>query len=280
MAVSGNGHPDARFQPYVPQPEPGAGQPEWAFDPDDQDPRREPQSEPDEWTFDPDIKLPNDAYRGVRRAYATPAYRRVGLVVGVVLVLLAAGAVALSIAMKPGADTTNGMAGGDSPTTLGPSDRAAAQPTSLPPSIATTSGVPVAASPVGLPAFAPLTFEAEAGPPSVKHRGGNVETLAGASGGKVVRFGEDSGALDIRGITLSSAGTYRITIYYASGASGSAVVSVSNGAPLTVHFAAGSGCCAAAAVDVALPSGQHTITISDVTDGVAIDKVVITRSPT
>jgi hypothetical protein len=138
--------------------------------------------------------------------------------------------------------------------------------------------VPVNATPAGLPAFAPLTFEAEAGPPTVKRRGGSIETLAGASGGKVVRFAGGSGELEIRGVAFTTAGTYRITLYYTSEAAGTALVSMANVAPLTVHFAGGSGCCAAGAVDVALASGQRTVTISEVTSGVAIDKVVITRS--
>jgi hypothetical protein len=278
MAVSGNGQPRARFHPYVPQPEPEAGKPPSnvtgpAFGADDQQPRGALQPEADVWTFDPDIKLPNDAYRGVRRASGARPYRRVGLVVGVLL----AAAVALVIAFKPGADTTNPGAGGDSPT-LVPSDHATDAPASPQLSAGTTTGAAVAASSVGIPAFAPLTFEAEAGPPSVKRRGADIETMAGASGGTVARFAGGSGELEIRGVAFTGAGTYRITIYYASAAAGTAVVTVQNAAPLTVSFASGSGCCAAGAVDVALPSGQRTVVISDITNGVAIDRVVITRS--
>jgi len=276
MAVWDNGQPKPRFDPYEPQTGPEAGVPpsnpiRATFGPDDEQVQAEPEA--DLWDFDPDVKLPNDAYRGIRRAAAGRSFRRVGLVVGVVLVAAAA----VVLALKLGTGTSNPAAGGDSGALL-PSDIGSGEPTSS--QLSATAGpttVPVTATPIGLPAFAPLTFEAEAGPPTVKRRGGSIETLAGASGGKVVRFADGSGELEIRGVAITGAATYRISLYYASGAAGTAVVSTPNVAPLTVHFAAGSGCCAAAAVDVALPSGQRTITISDVTSGVAIDRVVITR---
>src|SRR5262245_26291697 len=173
MALSGNGQPEARFDPYVPEPGPQARS---AFGPDDDyEPRTESLPEADVWDFDPDIKLPNEAYRGVRRAYATRPYRRVGLVVGLVVVV----AVAVVIVMKLGADTTNRAAGGDSPAFV-PSDLGAGPPTSpqLSATPETTTGAPVAASPAGIPAFTPLTFEAEAGPPTVKRRGAAVEPLS------------------------------------------------------------------------------------------------------
>jgi hypothetical protein len=275
MAVWDNGQPKPGFDPYEPQTDPEAGVPpsevvRATFRPDDDQGQSEPEA--DLWDFDPDVKLPNDAYRGIRRAAAGRSFRRVGLVVGVVLVAAAA----VVLALKLGTGTSNPAAGGDSGALL-PSDLGTGEPT--PSELSATAGpTPVTASPVGLPAFAPLTFEAEAGPPTVKRHGADVETLAGASGGKVVRFSGGSGELEIRGVAFTGAATYRITLYYASEAAGTAVVSMPNVAPLTVHFAGGSGCCAAAAVDVALPSGQRTITISQVTSGVAIDRVVITRS--
>ena len=275
MAVSDNGQPKARFDPYVPEPWPDPGEPpsnapRSAFGPED-DTEFGAQPDTDLWDFDPDIKLPNDAYRGVRRASGARRYGRVGLVVG----LLVAAAVALVIVLKPGG-TTDGTANTDSPT-LVPSGLGTGEPTPSQPSVGTATGVPVASSTAAIPAFAPLTFEAEAGPPTVKRRGADVETLAGASGGKVVRFVGGSGEVEIRGVAFTGAGTYRITIYYASDAAGKAVVSISNASPLTVSFASQSACCATGAVDVALPSGQRTITISGVTSGVAIDRVVITR---
>lgn len=273
MAVSDNGQSKARFHPYVPQPEPdedetGSNAP-W---PDgDEELLGERHQEADVWTFDPDIKLPNDAYRGVRRAAGRRSYRRVGLVVGAVVAAVAT----LVFALKPGAGTTDRAPGSDSSALL-PSDVGAGEPSSSQLS-ATAGPTPVSASPVSIPAFAPLTFEAEAGPPTVKRHGADVETLAGASGGKVARFAGGSGEIEIRGVGFPTAGTYRVTIYYASATAGTAVVTVQSAAPLTVSFAGGSGCCAAAAVDVALPSGQRTITVSQITSGVAIDKVVITR---
>jgi hypothetical protein len=278
MAVSDNGQPKARFHPYVPQPEPdvdetGSNAPWPSMGPDDEETLLgERQQEADVWTFDPDIKLPNDAYRGVRRAAGRRSYRRIGLVVGAVVVAVAA----LVFALKPGAGTTDRAPGSDSLALL-PSDVGAGETSSSQLS-ATAGPTPVAASPVSIPVFAPLTFEAEAGPPTVKRHGADVETLAGASGGKVVRFAGGSGEIAIRGVDFTVAGTYRITIYYATAAAGTAVVTIQNAAPLTVNFVGGSGCCAAGAVDVALPSGQRTISVSEVTSGVAIDRVVITRT--
>jgi hypothetical protein len=281
MAVSGNGRPKPRFDRYVPHPGPGEGEfvanaPQSAFGPNNElELRGERQPDADLWTFDPNIKLPNDAYRGVRRASAARPHRKVGLAVGAVV--LAAAAVALFIVIKPFADTGD-RAGRPGSPILAPSDLGAGQPTSPQPSPGTTTGVPVSASPISLPAFAPLTFEAEAGPPTVKRRGGDVETMAGASGGTVVRFLGGSGDLEIRSVAFTDAGTYRISIYYASRAAGSAVVSLPDAAPLTVRFVGGSGCCAVGAVDVALPAGPRALTISEITSGVAIDKVVITRA--
>jgi hypothetical protein len=278
MAV-GDDQPTEHVHAYVPTAEPVARQPRtngtWsALGADDNDDlRSERQPDADGWDFDPDITLPNDAYRGVRRASASRSSRRAGLVVGVLVVA----AVVVVIAMKLGADTTSGRVDGDARTLL-PSESGAGLAISPPLSEpAATTGVPVAGLPVGVPAFAPLTFEAEAGPPTVKRRGGDVETLAGASGGRVVRFADGSGELEIRGVAFTVAGTYRIAIYYGSEAAGKAVVSIPNAAPVTASFASWSGCCATEAVDVALPSEQQTVTISEITSGVVIDRIVITR---
>jgi hypothetical protein len=277
MAVAGDGEPGLRIGPYVPQPDAetrstkGNGP---AFGPDhDRQPfLGEGPRQPDSWDFDPEVELPNDAYRGIRRAGPPRPFIKVGVVVGLVIVA----AIALIIALKPDDDTVH-RADGDSPT---PSVPGADQPISPDPSvtgIADTGPAVASAAPV-IPVFEPLTFEAEGGPPSIKRRGADVETLVGASGGEVVRFVGGSGELEIRGVAFTDAGTYRIAVYYASAATGTAVISMPNVAPLTLGFAGGSGCCAAAAVEVALPAGHRTMTISSVTSGVAIDRVVITRS--
>jgi hypothetical protein len=280
MAVAGDGKPGLRVGPYVLQPNAEAGSPTGnaargpAFGPDDDgDPFLGERPQPDSWDFDPEIELPNDAYRGIRRARGARPFIKVGVVVGIVVLVAA---IALIIAMKSDHDAAS-QAGGDSPTLL-PSFPGADQPTPSVTGIVDSGPAVASAPPVAIPAFEPLTFEAEAGPPSIKRRGADVETLAGASGGQVVRFVGASGELEIRGIDFTGAGTYRIAVYYASAAAGTAIISLPGAAPLTVSFAGGSGCCSATAVEVALSSGHQTMTISDVTSGVAIDRVVITRS--
>jgi hypothetical protein len=280
MAVAGDGKPGLRVGPYVLQPNAEAGSTTRnaargpAFGPDDDgDPFLDDQPQSDSWDFDPEIELPNDAYRGIRRAGGARPFIKVGVVVGIVVLVAA---IALIIAISDH-DAAYQAAGGDSPTLL-PSFPGADQPTPSVTGIVDSGPAVASATPVIIPAFQPLTFEAETGPPTIKRRGGDVETLAGASGGEVVRFVGASGELEIRGIDFSDAGTYRIAVYYASAAAGTAVISLPSAAPLTVSFAGGSGCCSAAAVEVALPSGHRTMTISDVTSGLAIDRVVITRS--
>src|SRR5690348_16267149 len=114
MAVWDNGQPKPRFDPYEAQTGAEAGVPSSdvvraTFRPDDDQPGGEPEA--DLWDFDPDVKLPNDAYRGIRRAAAGRRFRRVSLVVGVLAV---AAAVALVLSLTLGGGPTNQAEGGDS----------------------------------------------------------------------------------------------------------------------------------------------------------------------
>src|SRR5512138_3193572 len=103
-----NGPAKPRFDPYAPQTGPEAGVPppnaiRATFEPDDDQGHGEPEA--DLWDFDPDVKLPNDAYRGIRRAAAGRPVRRVGLVVIVAVVVVAA--VALVLALTLGGGSSN-----------------------------------------------------------------------------------------------------------------------------------------------------------------------------
>jgi hypothetical protein len=271
MAEAREGEPRVRIGPYVYQstardPEPREFFPDesWTGQP----------SDPDSWDIDPDVDLPNDRYHGVRRANGDRPRRRLGLVLAVVggLVLLAA-VVTLVRWTAPAADRTT-WADGTSP---GPLPSEAEVPAAGPPSASTPATVgSVAANP---PVAAPIAFEAEAGPPAVKRRGTDVLKLAGASGGEVVRLVGESSEIELRGVDIPTAGKYQITVYYVGEKAGTASVTVANAAPSTVTFSSGSGCCLTTAVNVAIPAGRQTITLSVTGGGPAIDRIVIAPSP-
>jgi hypothetical protein len=233
-----------------------------------------PASPSDPWEFDPDTEVPNVAYRGVRRADVR-RHRRRFHAVGAISALVAAAilaAVWISVSGGPGGDAD--WAGGDG--------AAASDPSGVGVSSSATPSTSADASPVATNAAGQLlTFEAEAGMPDVKLRAAQVVALAGASGGKVVRFTSNAGEIELRGIAVSAAGTYRFTIYYAPGAAATGRLAVGGAAPLTISYAGGSGCCSVATVDASVPAGTFNAAITVSTgDGAApaIDRVVISRT--
>jgi hypothetical protein len=230
---------------------------------------------PDPWEFDPDAEVPNEAYRGVRRA-DVPRHRRRLHMLGVTAAILAAGVIAAAwIAVAGGPDGENAdRVGGDAPTS-DPAGVGMGSSSALP----STS---VNASPVATTQAGPLlAVEAEAGMPDVKLRAAQVVAQAGASGGKVVRFMNNAGEIELRGIAVPAAGTYRFTIYYAPGAAATGRLAVGGAATMTVSYEGGSGCCSVATVDASVPAGTHNAAITvSIGDGAApaIDRVVISRS--
>jgi Carbohydrate binding module (family 35) len=270
MAAGNEPEPGLRVGPYVLRPTRGPD--ESAADAIDSFPGDGPAPvDADSWDIDPDVKVSNDPYRGIRRAKVPRPYLRAGILVGLVILAAAiAVPVILSTSGGPeGEDATWATAPG-----LGPSGEGASASDSSAPSPSMRAEI---ASTVGTVPFAPVAVETEAGPPDVKLRGSQVVAEAAASGGKVVQFTGESGEIQIRGISVPAAGTYRITIYYVAAASdGSARLSVA-GASEAVGFPSGSGCCAASDVDVIMSAGGHTITISNSGGAPPIDRIVVSR---
>jgi nucleoid-associated protein YgaU len=243
----------------------------------------------DSWDFDPDEDLPNDPYRGVRRA-GIPR-RRLPVVVGIAAATIAAGMVFFGPLGGGGRQQSVGSGADDTPPSSGAFDSgataSASAPSALPsPPVPTRAGA--TAAPAGnasaqttVRPFTTLVYEAEAGMPDVKVRSAQVVAQNGASGGKMVQFSAGSGEMQFRFIHVPSAGTYRFAIYYAPG---NAVqvghLAVGGGTPLNVTFVAGSGCCLVSTVDTAIQPGIYTSTlsVSAVDDKrPAIDRIVISR---
>ncbi len=236
--------------------------------------QRPPASPSDPWEFDPDADVPNVAYRGARRADVPRHRRPLRTVVAISAVLAAVVLAAVWIAVAGGPDDNADWAAGDG---AAASDLSGA---GMSPS-ATPSGSASASPGQTTPTGALLTLEAEAGMPDVKLRAAQVVAEPGASGGRVVRFTSNAGEIQIRGIAMPGPGTYRFTIYYAPGAEAIGRLAVGSAAPLTVSYASGSGCCAAATVDASVPAGPFNAAITLSTgDGAApaIDRVVISRT--
>ncbi len=229
----------------------------------------------DTWDFDPDQDLPNDPYRGVRRVDGPR--RRLPFLIAIAI-LVVTGLVVVWI-------STAGGSGPELPVSWGNQTSAEAGPSAIADSSATAGPsisihtLPEVTSTTA--PFAPLAYEAEGGMPQVKLRGAQVVTQSGASGGKAVRITGSGGEIELRGVSMPSAGAYRFTIYYAQGTSArTGQLDVGNAAHLSLSFSAGSGCCSSIAVDASVPGGsyQATITLSTVDSAApAIDRVVISR---
>jgi hypothetical protein len=149
-----------------------------------------------------------------------------------------------------------------------------------------TVGQPTGQAGTILPPFA-VTIEAESGSPTVTLTGSAVVTAdQKASGGQLVTglgtrdAGVASGTLQISGISLPSAGKYRVAIYFANlDGNSSAVVSVTGAEPVTVHFVGTRKCCGERTIEVTLAGGTHALTITNATGlAPAIDKIVISRA--
>ncbi len=174
--------------------------------------------------------------------------------------------------------TSNGLTGfpgGDLP--VGAGSVPVGQPT-------TTANSPTDDS---QPPFA-LTIEAESGSPMVILTGSAaVESDDRASGRQIVtklgnsNDGAPPGAVQIVGINLPSAGTYRFSIHYLNRDDtnhSSAVITVSGTEPATINFPGNKNCCGARTIEVPLSAGSHHLTITNASGPApSIDKIVISR---
>jgi hypothetical protein len=138
------------------------------------------------------------------------------------------------------------------------------------------------------PPFPSVTFEAEAGSPTITLSGSaKVQQYPRASGGQIVTNlgnvgeGEEPGVLLISGLDIPAAGTYRIAIYFThpeAAGTRTAVISVSGVEPVSITFAGGHNCCGVRYLEIALEQGTHTVAISNPAHvAPSIDKIVISR---
>ena len=261
--------------------------------------------EGDGWDWlPPEEGIPAEgAYQGVRRA---PRPKTRVLVSGVLAVLSIGAALAVRPMLAGGGPVQAGagapprLAGG--PSSSAASDQIAMATGAGPVSTTTTtrgsSAVP-SAMPVGATGdtgatsvdtsppvtFVDVSFEAEAGPPDSHLRGGAaVVTVAGASGGGVVRgignWPEGTGSVRFRPLTMP-AGTYRIVLSYQADASSAGRTVLVEVGPVTATatFAGGSGCCAVSTVDITITvAAEYAVTLENPDGGVPpIDKIAIAR---
>jgi hypothetical protein len=230
----------------------------------------------DTWDFDPDQDLPDDPYRGARRAGGSRRRRPLLISLGILVVT----AIAVTwISTAGGSDRQVPAFWGD-PSTDDAGQSTGADPSAtVEPSISVHTMVGVTPTPGA--SFTPLVYEAEGGMPEVKLRGAQIVAQNGASGGKAVRITSNGGEIQLRGITVPSDGAYRFTIYYAQGeAARTGQLAVGNATHLSLSFGPGSGCCTSVAVDATLQQGSYsaTLTMSTVDSAVpAIDRIVVSR---
>lgn len=266
--------------------------------------------EGDSWDPSPWADESDDPYRGVRRA---PRSRRVRVLLGLGVVALVgwlAGASAgsgtrtfwtvadgpptpaLAEVVGPTAGVPSQVASAQAPvparTSADPSDDTIAAPpaaeTAAGTAAETESGVAAPSSPAAPVMFAPVTYEAEAGMPTTRLYGSaEIVAVTGASGDRAVQGvgdwgGSEPGSLQFRLVSVPTAGTYRLTFAYVPEDTRTATLTVSGAEPMTIAFPAGTGCCVVTTVDIALPAGVPTVTLTNPAGRVPlIDHLVLSR---
>ncbi len=230
-------------------------------------------------------KRESDRYHGRRRTKgAVTDYR--WWIGGAAALIASVAAVALIMAPSPGGGAVTSAPGPGPETGAGSSTTESGQlPTgggSAPvraPTAAGNSSHPT----TGQPPFG-VTIEAESGilagsaasEPDARASGGQIVTGLGNSGA-----GAEPGTIQLGGLSLPTAGTYRFSIYYANlgdQSQTSATFTVTGAEPTTVTFPGNKKCCGVRIVDITLSSGAHAVTITNPTSPVAsIDKMVVSR---
>jgi hypothetical protein len=258
----------------------------------------------------PPVPLENERTRG-------PGASRLRLMVGLVLLALAA-AVAIPFALSSGAGDPPVAAG--SPTAVDEPPQISAvssEPTPPAPPAVTVAASPAASPPAAPgqtstfiapppaeatdpdpatttagdslpdipPAFAPVTYEAEAG--TVTGSAWSWDGYPTASGGWIVRnignWGGTPGTLRINEVVTPTTGLYTITVYFVhinDESTRLATVTVSGLPAMTVTFNGGNDCCQSIALtNITISAGMHTITFANPTGHApSIDMVVVSRS--
>ena len=128
--------------------------------------------------------------------------------------------------------------------------------------------------PVPPPVISPLSLEAEAS--GVELLKAQIVDVAGASGGRAVRFTDVNSRVRFMAVPVAVQAPHRVTIWYAPAGTASMSIQGYNG-PVTFTLPAGNGCCASVTLIVPIaPGGQLSIRLTSVAGGYpAIDGVVV-----
>ena len=130
------------------------------------------------------------------------------------------------------------------------------------------------------PALA-TSYEAEA-PANTLAGGAVVSTCSTCSGGAKVGFVGNGGTLTFNGISVPSAGTYRVTLVYCSGDPRPAMVSANGGPPQALSFASTGSYNTTGTMTVSLPlnAGTNTIQLGDPTAYTPdFDRIIVAAAP-
>jgi len=178
----------------------------------------------------------------------------------------------ISSTAGPGASTTPARTAGRTPT-----------PTSGIAQVEDPTIQPTTPPPTTLPAFQPLTVEAEAGANSVISPA-ERSSYSGSSGGRIVGFlgvtqdRPGQGRLVISGVSVPNTDTYTVTFHYIANSNRTAHIIVNGSLADTVAVSARTNCCGTASLNVTLQQGTNTIEFTNPSARCpAIDRIVITR---
>ena len=183
---------------------------------------------------------------------------------------------------RPGGAPVTATSGAAGAPVVPGSDSPSPSPAPSPSQRTTPPPAPASKSPSPRPA--PVTYEAEA-PGNDLGGTARVDGHPGASGGRIVRnIGDWNGSgndgwLRFNGVVAPVTGTYVLSFFYVhldGEVVRTAVITVSDGPPVTVPVSGGATCCAVARQRVTLRQGANTVTFTNPTGHApSIDKIVI-----
>ena len=135
---------------------------------------------------------------------------------------------------------------------------------------ATKTNTPVpgaTATKTNTPAGGVTSYEAESGSNTLAGGAVTAACSACSGGNKVGYVGNNAGTLQFNGVSAATAGNYTLTIYYLSGATRSAQLSVNGGSAVTLNFASLGNWTTVGTLTttVSLNAGSNTIKFSNAT---------------
>lgn len=256
--------------------------------PDGPEPVPLPRSRP----FFPTVSLPElGRYRG-RRHGAEPGEREHGP--GWIVVLLALGllgaVILVLVSLPPRQHGSVSVPAGGAPIL---SDAPLPSPSSPEPSLSPSPSLAPSPFPSPSPSrrpsppprpFQPVTYEAEA-PGNTLSGSAWVDSYPGASGGRIVRnlglwegMGRP-GALQFNGVTVRTAGTYTLTLFYVhldGQSQRSLLITVGSAQPFSLTVSGSATCCSRVAVRIHLAAGTNAIIVTNPDDHApSLDRIVI-----